>query len=305
MGVFATSDLAEGQSLALVPKSAILSVLTCSLAELIDKEQLGGGLALTLALMYERALGPASRWAPYIASLPPGGEYLPMFWSESERGLLAGTEAAGRGEHDAAMTEADYAENVAPLFTAYPALFPPELRARMTARDFQIAASWVSSRDFGVDDEHRDSMVPLCDIFNHKASIVRLTDDFEVANQDGSETEDDDAGAEEGAEDSSEGDEADAKDGTDSDEGADGERPKPVRQAPGAALADLFRRVSPADVAPRWRLHIGIVDADAEEDPEGAEGEDALRIIAASALPAGSEVMNTYGEHGNDVLLCK
>ena len=36
---------------------------------------------------------------------------------------------------------------------------------------YMACASWVASRDFGVDE--RD-MVPLADIFNHKAAVVAL-----------------------------------------------------------------------------------------------------------------------------------
>lgn len=36
--------------------------------------------------------------------------------------------------------------------------------------NFRAAASLVSSRAFGVDDQHGMSLVPLADIFNHKVT---------------------------------------------------------------------------------------------------------------------------------------
>lgn len=45
-----------------IPKASVLSRRTTSLAALLEAEQLGGGLALTIAAMYEAALGKESFW---------------------------------------------------------------------------------------------------------------------------------------------------------------------------------------------------------------------------------------------------
>lgn len=53
---------------------------------------LGGGLALAVAIMYERSQGPASPWYPYLAALPPQ-EDLPIVWGKDEvHSRLQGTE---------------------------------------------------------------------------------------------------------------------------------------------------------------------------------------------------------------------
>ena len=45
-----------------IPKSAILSCKTTACSEMLEAERLGGGLGLTVAIMYERAIGKKSKW---------------------------------------------------------------------------------------------------------------------------------------------------------------------------------------------------------------------------------------------------
>ena len=61
-GVFAKRDIPEGTSLCVIPKSSVLSIRTTGIADLLEEAQILGGLGLTLAVMYERALGEASPW---------------------------------------------------------------------------------------------------------------------------------------------------------------------------------------------------------------------------------------------------
>ena len=60
---------------------------------------------LVVAVMYERALGPRSRWGPYLDFLPPAMDHLPVYWQAEELRELAGTAAAdklaGRVQHPA------------------------------------------------------------------------------------------------------------------------------------------------------------------------------------------------------------
>ena len=60
--VFAVRDIAEGDSLCVIPKTAVLSTKNTEIADLIEEEQLGGGLALVLAIMYEHSIGVKSKW---------------------------------------------------------------------------------------------------------------------------------------------------------------------------------------------------------------------------------------------------
>ncbi len=61
-GVFAASTLREGDVLCRVPKTAILSTRTTACAEMLERERLGGALGLTVAVMYEVAIGEKSKW---------------------------------------------------------------------------------------------------------------------------------------------------------------------------------------------------------------------------------------------------
>jgi SET domain-containing protein 6 len=61
-GIHAVNPIQEGQLLCIIPKTAILSPKTSALAAVLEEEQIGGGLALTIAAMYEAALGPKSKW---------------------------------------------------------------------------------------------------------------------------------------------------------------------------------------------------------------------------------------------------
>lgn len=52
----------HAQLLCVIPRSAILSPRTSQLAAVLEAERLGGGLALTIAVMYEASLGQESKW---------------------------------------------------------------------------------------------------------------------------------------------------------------------------------------------------------------------------------------------------
>jgi hypothetical protein len=62
LGVFAKRDIAEGDVLCDIPKASIISVKTCTIADVLENAKIAGGLGLTIALMHEHLLGPASRW---------------------------------------------------------------------------------------------------------------------------------------------------------------------------------------------------------------------------------------------------
>ena len=60
--VRAMLDISEGHTLCEIPKSVVLSVHNTAAAEIIKTEQLGGGLGLILAIMYELSLDAVSKW---------------------------------------------------------------------------------------------------------------------------------------------------------------------------------------------------------------------------------------------------
>lgn len=62
LGVVAAADVGEGATLCTLPKAACLSTRTSPIADILEREGLGGGLGLTLAVLHEMSLGPESEW---------------------------------------------------------------------------------------------------------------------------------------------------------------------------------------------------------------------------------------------------
>ncbi|PRW44560.1 ribosomal lysine N-methyltransferase 3 [Chlorella sorokiniana] len=362
LGVQATRDIAEGERLCTIPKDACLSIRTTQLADVIEAEELGGGLGLVLAVLHEMSLGEDSNWHGYFQACPPR-EYLPLFWSDAQLALLQGTELDGRVEADREAAREDFEEHVLPLLEKYPGRLRPDF---VTLPNFHAAASLVASRAFGVDEWHGDAMVPLADIFNHKASVVELAPGYEVHGAESSDDDEDSGSEEEGSEE--EGSEEEGSEGGSDDEegpqeassseaeggsgseghaagaqgggkqqhghshahahghggccggdagcnehhshghkhgsaaaeqqqqdGSDGEQEEeeglPAVMASGPASIYGLRSANGLHL----RLQMGIVDRD----------EETLEIVAPSAIPAGEEVHNTYGELGNAELVKK
>lgn len=63
--------VSDGDHLCTIPKSALLSVRNTSIADVLEAEKLSGGLGLSFAVMFERAL-PASPWCAPPA--PPSAD---------------------------------------------------------------------------------------------------------------------------------------------------------------------------------------------------------------------------------------
>lgn len=62
LGVVALQDVPEGASLCEIPKAACISIRTSPISDLLEREELGGGLGLTLAVLHEMSLGEESEW---------------------------------------------------------------------------------------------------------------------------------------------------------------------------------------------------------------------------------------------------
>jgi SET domain-containing protein 6 len=61
-GITAAADVREGDLLAQIPKSAVLSVRNTTLADVLALEGIRGGLGLTIAVLHEYTMGEKSRW---------------------------------------------------------------------------------------------------------------------------------------------------------------------------------------------------------------------------------------------------
>lgn len=92
VSVRALCDLTVGDLVATIPKESCLTAKTSGARQMIEESELEGILALAIAIMYERSLGPLSPWFGYLQLLPYS-EPIPLLWSLSEiDSLLAGTE---------------------------------------------------------------------------------------------------------------------------------------------------------------------------------------------------------------------
>ncbi|XVE83460.1 hypothetical protein DITRI_Ditri16bG0089700 [Diplodiscus trichospermus] len=92
ISVRALCDLKDGDVVAKIPKTACLTVKTSGAREMIESAGLDGPLGLSVALMFEKSLGPDSPWAGYLQILPRQ-ECLPLVWTLGEvDSLLWGTE---------------------------------------------------------------------------------------------------------------------------------------------------------------------------------------------------------------------
>lgn len=143
-------------------------MISSGISNLIDDADFEGMLALALAYMYERSIGPASPWYEYLETIDQTtlAEENPRFWSAEDQELLTGTELY---YHTLKVEEDDVAEiykfDVLP-FLERNNLFvdQPEYRTLECYRDSLLA---VASRAFDVDVFHGLSLVPGACLFNH------------------------------------------------------------------------------------------------------------------------------------------
>ena len=186
-----------------IPRAWCVSPRHASITSVLPRRALDDldDAALILTVMYERALGAASPWAPYFAVLPSGGQPLPFRGTrtDSERSL-AGTDAYRRVREDEPTMREDHARIVAVccehakrLRAFFPdGRVPPEMLERRTCSGgdeeeaseeeeeehapyagpagylaFREAASLVASRAFQLDADGGQGLVPMADMFDH------------------------------------------------------------------------------------------------------------------------------------------
>ncbi|XP_078433531.1 SET domain-containing protein isoform X2 [Wolffia australiana] len=191
ISVFALRDLAEGETVATIPKRACLTIKTTAARRMIAEAALAGHLGLSVAVMFERSIAAASPWHGYLQILP-AMESSPLVWSCHEiDSLLAGTELHKIVKEDQRLVHEDWKEYIEPLIE------DPEwgLDRRFFGVDQYFAAkTLVASRSFAIDHFHGYGMVPLADLFNHKTGLenVHFTDPYSSSSDDDDDDDDDD-----------------------------------------------------------------------------------------------------------------
>ncbi|KAJ1972911.1 hypothetical protein H4R35_004416 [Dimargaris xerosporica] len=165
MGVVARRALKVNELIARIPKTAVLSVKNCGIANILEDEGLEGAIALALAVLFEQAQATTSPWYGYLQSLPDRVD-LPMFWPPTERAWLQGTDLTDQLATDMQQLTTSYQALIQPAIDRHPAVFTPSEAFALDR--FLAAMSLISSRAFEVDGYHGNAMVPLADIFNHR-----------------------------------------------------------------------------------------------------------------------------------------
>ncbi|KAJ3055302.1 hypothetical protein HK097_010959, partial [Rhizophlyctis rosea] len=196
-------------------------------------------------------------------------ENLPVFWSDEELAHLQGTDIMDRVEMDKQALTEDYEEHLVPLCEQYPEIFPKSV---FTKDLFLRAASLVSSRAFEVDSYHGNCMVPLADIFNHKtnAEHVHFETNGDVCESCGSEGP------------------CDCDDDSNSESESDDQTSPPPPSTSSSSFQDVPTLIDPT--------------AKKGYNPPNPD-DDCLDMTVVRPCNKGSEVYNTYGEHGNGWLL--
>ena len=285
--ILALDDVQAGQELASIPKEACITIYTTEISDILAEEEIGGGLGLVIAVWFEKQLGSKSKWAGYFASCPES-EYLPVFWTKDQLEWLSGTEIENMAVHDRMDIAEDYDTLVKPLLKKYPDAFGSMTDTSLSS--FMQAASLVASRAFAVDEEHGDGMVPLADVFNHKASVVQLSADYGIHGVSSSGSEDNDTSTDEVPDDTESSQNNEEEVGLESEDESDVRLPVILDQT-----EIEFCGLSEANGI-TLKLHIAIIDDNKT---------DSLQIIAATPLNKNFEIFNTYGELGNAELVKK
>ncbi|XP_077373096.1 N-lysine methyltransferase setd6 [Festucalex cinctus] len=179
-GMLAQADIAEGEVLFTVPRSALLHQGTTHVSALPEREKVSlqstsGWVPLLLALLYEYTTAD-SKWKPYL-SLWTDFKMLdhPMFWSKEERdGLLKGTGIPEAVDKDLANIQREYRDVVVPFIVKHPDMWNTrthtlELYTQLVA--FVMAYSFQEPQAEDDDDDEKSPnppmMVPMADMLNH------------------------------------------------------------------------------------------------------------------------------------------
>jgi hypothetical protein len=241
---------------------------------------------LTLAYMFEKAQGTKSPWFPFLQTIDRADTtQLPRFWSPDEQALLKGTEVDALGGLDVEEVKAMYEEIIAPFMAKYDSFFS-EIPEYLTYDGFVRSLVEVCGRAFEVDNFRGLSLVPGACMFNHSdKEHVHFESQGHVC---------DECGALDYCEHLA-GLEIDAARGMHlgSDE-SDGELEEfDSESTDGGVLREIDDDVE---------IDNGI---NGEHESEEEDGEDTCTIISVRPIKAGEEVMNTYGDYGNGILLSR
>ena len=164
-GLVAAEDIGGGDAVLSIPKSVWMTVdtaLESPVGPHVTDE--AGWIALALQLLHERAVGPKSKWAAYVAALPTNLE-APLFWTAEEVGALAGTQLLDTAAGYDSYVRGTWTRLKDSVFDANPTVFPPDA---FDEPSFLWAFGILRSRcQDPVDQGATIALVPGLDMVNH------------------------------------------------------------------------------------------------------------------------------------------
>jgi len=168
-GLIARKAIDNGEAIIKIPTRCIMTKAKGAkiLGKRIISDSLGEYLSLSMLLIHERSLGPASFWAPYIAILPTAEEVGQTWvWDEADLQLLNGSNVVATTVSLRNKLYSDYELLVATV------LEPNRLdKSVFSWEAFKWAMSMLFSRAINLRETDELSLVPYADLLNHSPYI--------------------------------------------------------------------------------------------------------------------------------------
>jgi hypothetical protein len=262
----ACKDVPEDKVVCKIPKSAIFSIKNSRYGEILEEEEIGGALGLTIAMLLEMLSQEESQFKPYFNMLP-FRQCIPILYNWSSGNdkrcmMLRGTEVEAAIHKELILLRQDY-QTLCEFVQRHEDEL--KLKEKVSWKAFLKVTSLVASRSFEVDAEHGVSMVPIADIFNHRT----LNEHVHLETSDFNSHQEDYA----------------------SDEGFHVD-------SDGVIEVEAKRHIEISASEDD-----GVVVEESDEAKK--EAVDLIEIRVINAVQKNEEVFNTYGEHNNAYLLMK
>mmetsp|Transcript_20061 Transcript_20061/g.46319 ORF Transcript_20061/g.46319 Transcript_20061/m.46319 type:complete len:480 (-) Transcript_20061:337-1776(-) len=167
-GILARKSITQGEPIITINTKLVMTkqVAQQVLGEEVVDDGMGEYIALALLLVYERARGDDSFWAPYINILPTAEEVGQSFtWNDDELALLQGSEVVSTTRSFQAKLQAEYA--TVQQRTALASAAGRELAEALTWEAFLWAMSMLFSRGIDLKKQQALALVPYADLLNH------------------------------------------------------------------------------------------------------------------------------------------
>ncbi|KAJ2456275.1 hypothetical protein EV183_000202 [Coemansia sp. RSA 2336] len=314
LGVVARRDLIEDEPLVVIPKHVVISSATSALANIFEDEAISGSLALCITVMYEISQGEESPWFGYLQSLPRQAD-IPLLWNPEAQKWLEGTDVGKWVKRDEQSLRDDF-EIVQGLVDQYPTVFVTnDLVDWSDFGCFLRVTSLVSSRAFMVDEFRGNSMVPFADIFNHltNGANVHIESEDQVCllcgNEYGCEHMEplDDSDEENDEEDEEEWGSENEEDWGDEGNESENEDDESEEEEDGEEIPVLVDQQGKPAYNVAEKMQIDKHETDSSQEGSVVDEADmlggTLDMVVYQPCKAGSEVFNTYGDHGSAYLL--